>query len=156
MDSSSMLVDNELWWFLCPICSVLWQAGGTWNKLWRRIGVPCVILTSCLLSGICLWQSLLASILLFAATTLPFTLRGDSVKSYWYNWVWIWVWALLLLLPSQLLQLDLTTVVIPLIALGSLATLSNISWSARLVQWKFFEACAGILVAYPFCMILSK
>ena len=148
-------VVTEHIWFIVPLCGLLWQLGGTFNRWYRRAGVPCVIFIWCLLFGASWLSALLSSILLYTVTTLPFTIRKDGEVKGWYSYAWMFVLGLLYALPSQVLQLSLSTALIGCILVGSLGTLSNHRVTRRYVQWKFFEFCAGSFVAYSFCMALS-
>jgi hypothetical protein len=147
---------GEYVWFIVPICGLLWQIGGTFNRWYRRAGVPCVIFISCLLCGISWLSALSSSILLYIVTTLPLTLIGDDITKHWQNWVWIWILGLLYALPSQVLQLSLSAELIGCILVGSLGTLSNLPMSHRFAPWKLVEFCYGSFVAYSFCVALSS
>jgi hypothetical protein len=149
-------MNSELAWLAMPLVGLLSQIGGTYNKLYRRIGVPSVItLVSFLLVGFQWWLPVLF-ILIFVVTTLPFTLKGDSLYSHWFNWVWIWILGYLLGLPSVLLGWKGALYsLVPCFTQGILGTISNIRGTAHLAQWKMVEGLVYIAMAYPYLELMT-
>jgi hypothetical protein len=89
-------------------------------------------------------------------STLPFTFKGDSIHSHWFNWVWIWIAGYLLGLPSVILGWDgLWYALVPCVAQGVLGTLSNLPKTSKYVQWKFFEGAVWFCMAYPYALLMS-
>lgn len=142
----------EYAWFLLPIVGLLWQLGGTFNRWYRRAGVPCTIFIFSLLYGISWQSSLLSSILLYTVTTLPFTIRKDGEIKGWTSWAWMWVLGALYGLPSQVLRLSPVAVIVPCIVVGTFGTLSNLRGTSQLAPWKMCEFFFGVSVAYGFCL----
>lgn len=156
-------MSKELIWFLAPISSILWMAGGTWKKAIRRIGVPAAIVFSTVLYfGLSWWQLPLA-LSLFGVTTLPFTLKGDSIHDYWFNWVWIWIAGFIFGLPVVFTSLIcsafslqvLLLCLIPMFVQGIFGTLSNIKETSKWFPWKLCECMIGLSVAIPHCFIMN-
>lgn len=147
-------MDRELIWLITPIWSFLHAFGGWRNKNWRRLGIPLTLLASGLFFPTPWLPLVCSSLLLALCLRLPFTLIGNSVNSSAWNWVWIFVLPLLQSSPSLVLRIEPLAVVVPALVLGLLGTLSNVSLSSRFVPWKWYEACAGFLIAYPYCLAL--
>jgi hypothetical protein len=130
--------------------------GGTFNKLFRRWGVPTIItIASLTFLGFSWWLPVLF-LSIFAVATLPFTLKGASLHEHWFNWVWIWIAGYLLGLPSVILHKNgYMYAFVPFFTQGILGTLSNLKWSAKYVQWKFFEGAVWFAMAYCYALSIS-
>jgi hypothetical protein len=151
----------ELVWFLLPLASMLWAAGGTWNKLFRRAGIPISVFLACLVFLGFSWWLPLITLPYFLVTILPFTLVDDSVPSHWVNWVWIWVWALLIGLAS--LGIGILTGFVGESLFSSLVmlipalccTLSNVRATAKYFPWKLCEATTGFFSVIPVATLIQ-
>jgi len=143
---------GELIWFLAPVSAILWAAGGTWNKLFRRIGCPAIITVLAFFHYGFAWQPFALAAATFAVTTLPVTLKGDSVVSSWVNRIWVFVWGVLLLAPALIVKFDF----LPLagLMLGLLVTFSN-SDLRDFFPWKWCEVITGAMFLYPYCLHFS-
>ena len=155
-------MNTELVWFSIPIVMFLWQAGGTWNKIFRRILAPIFLMSVLFLFLGFKWYFLLFAPLLLAAASLPFTLIGDSVHDNWINWPWIWVHGYLSGLPIvavgafagpfwECLLFALGTMAIR----GVCETMSNIKGTSKLFVWKLCEGMAGLAVSLPVCWFVQ-
>jgi hypothetical protein len=144
-------MDRELVYFSAPLNGLLWAAGGTWWKPFRRIGYPLITTLLVLLFFGFSWRVLAVPCLTFAVTTLPTTLKGDSVTSSWLNRAYVFFWGILLTAPSLLLSMSLVPVVVGLV-IGVIVTLSNWEPTAKYFQWKWCEVLIGTLVMYPYCV----
>jgi hypothetical protein len=147
----------ELVWLICPLVALLSQLGGTYNKSYRRWGVPSVItIASLIFLGFSWWLPVLF-FSIFVVSTLPFTLVGDSLHKCWINWVWIWIAGYLLGLPSALISGEKGTLyaLIPMAVQGILGTLSNVKVTAKYVPWKFFEGAMWFSMAYCYALSIS-
>ena len=144
----------ELVWLICPIVALLSQLGGTYNKSYRRWGVPSVITIAALsFLGFSWWLPVLF-LSIFVASTLPFTLIGDGLKASWLNWVWIWVAGYLLGLPSLILDRHgWLYAFVPSVVQGVIGTLSNLKATEKSFPWKFCEGIIWFSMAY--CYALS-
>lgn len=146
---------NELWWLACPVNSILWALGGTWNRYFRRIGYP--LITTCLV-GFTLgfsWQLLVLPLLTFFATTLPLTLKGDDVTSSIWNRLWVWVAGYLIAAPVLLLSFNLLLPLWSCVTQGVAVTLSNEKMTAHLMPHKLVESLVGFSVLIPYCLVVS-
>jgi hypothetical protein len=148
-------MNRELVWLICPLVALLSQLGGTYNKSYRRWGVPSVItLAALLFLGFSWWLPVLF-FSIFAVSTLPFTLVGDSLHECWINWVWIWIAGFLLGLPCIILGGKLWFCLVPCIVQGVLGTLSNVKATAKYVPWKFFEGAVWFSMAYCYALSIN-
>jgi hypothetical protein len=158
-----MVLQSEWVWFSAPIYGLLWQLGGTFNKLYRRIGIPALsILIAWVFLGWSYWWIALA-ITQFITLILPFTLRGDSVLGAKINWAWIWILGYLCGLPSLVIGVlhglywqPFVASLIPCLTLGIWGTLSNINATREFSLWKWVEFVVGGAVAYPICLLINK
>lgn len=142
----------EIAWFILPINSALWMAGGTWNKLFRRIGYPlCISLLGLLFSRYSWWWAL-SSLAAYGVATLPTTLIGSDVTSSIWNRVWVFIWGIALTLPSLLVSRLILPCLIFGLFIGLLVTLSNWKPTARYFPWKMVEFFVGSLVMIPYCL----
>ena len=152
----------ELVWFIMPTIIILWQLGGTFNKLFRRLGFP--IVASCaplFYLGWSWWWPLLFG-LCFLVTTLPFTLKGDGINEHWFNWIWIWILGYLYGLPSIVIglcgghtALALLVALTPCIATGIVGTLSNVPATSKYFPWKECEGVIGFFTAIPYALLIQ-
>lgn len=149
-------MNRELVWLMLPVVGFLSQIGGTYNKLFRRLGVPLIItMSSFLLFGFSWWLPALF-LTIFGVACLPFTLIGDSLQASWVNWVWIWVSGYLLGLPSLFLSdSGWLYAFVPCVVQGICGTLSNIQATAKYFQWKFCEFIIWASMAYCYALALS-
>lgn len=137
------------------LIAFLWRIGGAgwkpFEKNWRRIVVPLVILTTLLISGAGVIHSILIAAFLLAALRLPLTLIGSEINSP-LNFLWVWISGLVLGIPSLIAHGWTWMVILPMLAQGISVTLSNISKTAR--DWPH-EACE-VLIGYSVALsILS-
>jgi hypothetical protein len=144
-------VDKELAWLLCPVFGFLYALGGYRQKNWRRLGLPFVLLLASLLFGSFSWWVVLSALLLGLSLRLPFTLRGDSLYSWWGNWPYIWLAGYLMGLTS----FSILGALAPCLVQGIFGTLSNVPATARFFPWKWVEASVGFALAYPFALSLQ-
>ena len=153
---------SELLWLSLPIIGLLSQLGGTFNKLYRRIGIPTTLVILYLIAQTFdfshfLWlRYIIVWLWAFFCSTLPFTLIGNSIKEHWLNWIWVWVLGLLngaivLVLNYKLFYL----ILIPVLVYGTTITLSNIKVTAKYFQWKFVEFIIYVSVGYIFVLALQ-
>ena len=156
-------MSKEWVWFALPIIMLLSQLGGTFKKQYRRIGIPSLItLVALIFSGWSWWLGLVW-VGIFIATTLPFTLIGDSIHSSWINWVWVWVWQGIICLSASALilaygnaSLYLYGSIMPFIVGGIVATLSNIKSKANFFPWKLCEAINWGFGLIPALLVISN
>jgi hypothetical protein len=149
-------VNSELVWFICPTVGVLSMLGGLKYKLFRRVGVPLAITatTSLFLGWSWWWPVLFISI--YAVTTLPFTLIGDSLDKSWVNWVYIWLAGYLLGFPAVLINKNAWIYAfVPCVVQGVFGTLSNIKQSSKYAPWKFCEFIIWASMAYCYALSIS-
>jgi hypothetical protein len=145
---------NELVWLLPILNAFLWFAGGKWNKLFRRLGFPILVLWACLLVKLGLWMALGTTILAGVGPWLPFTLIGDGVRKHWLNWVWIVACPLFLLGPA-LIHFSFNRLLFVLWAwpiVASANVLSNLMFSKDSFKWKFVEGLTGFLALSPYLL----
>ena len=149
-------MNREVVWLLCPLVGLLSQLGGTYNKSFRRIGVPLIITVANLLFlGFSWWLPLLL-ISIFAVATLPFTLIGDALDKSWVNYIWIWLAGYLLGLPSLLISRHgWIYALVPCITQGIIGTLSNVKVTAKYFPWKFCEFIIWASMAYCYALSIS-
>ena len=74
---------SELVWFLVPLGALLWMAGGTWHKAYRRWAYPLGLCISLLLAGAPGWPMLWVFFVTVLATHLGY---GDD-SSWFERWV---------------------------------------------------------------------
>jgi hypothetical protein len=148
---------QELCWLIVPVCGLLSQMGGTWNKAFRRYGIPILMaVTWCVFMGFD-WRVLLMALLQWGAYCLPITLKGDSVNGNGLlNWLWLPV--LGILICSSPLVMDTVawpaTVIFGL-TYGIFCALSNTPATAKWFQWKFVELFSGMFPAAVLCFTLT-
>ena len=155
-------MNPEMAFLATAISSMLWMLGGTYNKLYRRAGIPTLLtLTAIYFLGWSWWWVLLF-ISYFASTTTPFTLRGDDLDDHWFNWVWIFIAGLLLGLPILIvgivyskILLSCILALIPMVAQGFVGTLSNLDDTVEFFPWKLCEAVIGFSVAIPLALMIN-
>ena len=142
----------ELVWLICPIVGILSQLGGTFNKLYRRLGVPTVITLSALLFLGWSWWLPVLFLSIFGVTTLPFTLCNN-----WFQWVWIWIAGYLLGLPCVFISgwNGLIYALVPCLAQGICGSLSNIPVTAKYFTWKFCEYIIWAMMAYSYAISIQ-
>lgn len=124
------------------LCAVLNRAGGKFDKRWRRIGLPLLIMLYGLLKH--RWWSVLSLPLGFGVFCLPITLVGDDIKAHWYNWVWVFVLGCLIgLIPiySGLLAIGYGLIFFLLVFF------SNLKKTADIFRWDRVELIYGSLLA---------
>jgi hypothetical protein len=143
---------NELSWFLLPVSGFLWMAGGTWKKQFRRIGIPLCIFSFVFLFSTPWFSWLLSSILFFIATTLPITLKGDSIPAHAINWVWIFVLGLIFWVISFPCGFSPA---VPLL-FGFIVTFSNLPQTRKFFPWKLCEFLFGAITAYPYAYLVGS
>ena len=153
----------ELTWFAVPISGILWALGGTFNKAYRRIGVPVLLAAQVIIFiGFTWWVvGILAGYL--AALRLPFTLKGDSIHDSAINWDWIWISGALLGVPALFLGLATGNLkeaavvgTVPMIVQGILGTLSNLKTFREIIVWKLVEISVGMAVAFPIAHLIQQ
>jgi hypothetical protein len=147
----------ELVWFLSPICAILYQLGGTYNKLIRRVGIPSVITLASIFVKGWAWSDLLLWPAIFGVLSLPFTIGKGDVRK-WYQFAWIWVLGYLLGAPCFLISFSPSSfyfALFPCVMLGITGTLSNIPKTASLFPWKFVEGITGFFMATSYCLALN-
>lgn len=150
-------MNRELVWLILPLVGLASQLGGTYNKLYRRWGVPSIITIAALLFlGFSWWLPVLF-ISIFSVSTLPFTFIGDSLQQHWFNWIWIWIAGYLLGLPSVLLsgERGLYFALVPMAVQGICGTLSNVKATSKFFQWKFCEFIIWASMAYCYALSIS-
>ena len=139
---------RELVYMQIPIAALLSQIGGTWNKLFRRIGIPTLFTISAIGFLGFHWPLLLLWPAFFGLASLPFTFKGDKISDYWFNWIWIiilgvlsWacsfpvVLAKMSMFPSYAILSAWT-----LVGFSAVGILSNIKATAKFFEWKLCEA----------------
>lgn len=136
------------------IAAFLWRMGGSGypglRRNWRRIGVPVLLVSVCLLRWISPLIAILMGLCLHMATRLPLTFFGESLHDHWFNWVWVWIAGYILGLPSVLLHgwNGVLLALIPMVAQGLSVNLSNVSgWPAKTFTHEFCESVTGVAVA---------
>lgn len=147
-------MNRELVWLMLPLVGLLSQLGGTYNKLYRRLGVPSVItLATWLFLGWSWWWPVLF-LSVFAVATLPFTFKGSGLWDYWFNPIWIWILGYLYGLPSILISSSgALYAFVPMVVCGVVGTLSNVRATSKYFPWKFCEFIIWAAMAY--CYALS-
>jgi len=155
-------MSNEVIWLTMPIVGILSQIGGTFLKQVRRIGIPTLMIVIALLFYGFNWLLIPTWLLIFGATTLPFTLKGDSIHEHWINWVWIPIWATLLTYSGILFSViygGITTFlfasILPVVVISTTCILSNVKVTAKYFPWKFCEAVTYMAAMYPSLLILT-
>ena len=137
-----MNLNNELPYIvLLPLSSLLWMLGGWKWKGWRRFVLPLVFLSSCLLAGVSLLQSLGVLIIALIATALPY---GEN--STWTQRIITSVSFGMIGIP---LGLSLTMVIPPIVFI-----LGWIASNKMKMQWKIVEGLTGLAVAIPIADLL--
>jgi hypothetical protein len=149
-------MNTELCWFLLPLAGILSQIGGTWQKAFRRYGIPIAMATTWLLfKGFTPWLFLMV-LIQFGAYCLPTTLKGDSIPKYAINWLWLPILGILQCSSVITLKPDIWVASVILgIVLGSFYALSNLKFSANYFQWKFVECFSGMLPATVLCLAIT-
>lgn len=125
------------------LSSSLFALGGTgkWalsNKLWRRLGVPVVIVAGFLLLGCWFVPAILTGVSLFGVLTLGY---GDG-KPWWYKTIVAFSYSLVFLLVGWTWWF----IIAPLYFL-SLFYMSNTKLLQHDVIWKIVEFMAGAFIA---------
>lgn len=149
-------MNMELVWIICPVVAFLSQMGGTFNKLYRRLGVPAIItLTATLFLGWSWWWPVLF-LCVFGVATLPVTLIGDGIPSSWVNWVWLWVLGYLMGIPCLLIyKYGYLYALISMVSFAVPVSLSNIKATAHWFPWKFVEGFTWFMMAYCYAIAIS-
>ena len=154
---------TELIWLLCPLSGILSIIGGWKKKSVRRIGIPCLVTITALVFCGWSWYLPLLWVSIFAFTTLPFTLIGDSIPENWINWLWVVVYSALMPLTGIFsalaygnLTLFLWACLVAYIVILPCFILSNVKATARLFTWKFVEGLTYMMMVYPICQVLTN
>jgi len=156
MSFKDLKKSKELIWIVALFAGILWQVGGTYNKNFRRIGVPLILALSAWIWLGFSWRLIAYFVSMLAITRLPFTFKDDSVHDHWYNWPYIWVAGYLLGLPALFYSTDaLLYSLVPMFIQGILGTLSNLTFSRSYIQWKIVEGAIGIAVSVPLALIIT-
>ena len=135
------------------ISAFLWRMGGSGypglHRNWRRIGVPALVVSVCLLRGISPLIAILTGLCLHMGTRLPLTFFGEDIHEHWFNWVWVWLAGYILGLPAVLTHgwVGFAFAIIPMVTQGLSVTLSNVSGvNATTFTHEFCESVTGIAV----------
>lgn len=149
-------MNPELIWMLVPLAALLSQIGGTWFKWARRILIPLLFLAAAWIFKGFSWLLIPLALAQFGAFTLPFTLKGNGIPEYWFNWLWVPLWAILICTPPLILNWHVwpATVICGLF-LGLICTLSNIAIMAKWFQWKLCELFIGACPAVVLCFAVT-
>lgn len=152
---------TETAFFALPIVALLYMAGGTFHKSFRRFGIPLFMAVfGIIFLG---WHSgwITLSLGYVAVLSLPFTLIGDDVNGHFLNFLWIWVFGYLLGLPALVIGvylhkigLSLALSIIPCLLIGISATLSNLKVSRNFMPWKLVEFIAGFSMTLPVVFLI--
>ena len=150
-------MNTELCWLLLPIAGLLSQLGGTWNKAFRRYGIPlAVVITLGIFMG---WRAIyiLTAVHLWGAYCLPITKFGDNIPDDWRNWLWIPF--LCIFMCSSVLWLNWQhywpSCLVCGVLLSLLMILSNIQETAKYFPWKMVEFFEGVLSVIPICYLIT-
>ena len=155
-------MSGELIWFVLPVSGIIYMAGGTWKKQFKRIGVPLsALVVTCLFAGIH-WAWIVMALWYFGKMTIPLTLIGDGIPDHWFNWIWVWVHGYLMGLPclifgvftEQVLAAFLLSFV-PCVLHGLFTTFSNLRFSRAWFPHKLCEFVTGASVLYPLARLVE-
>lgn len=137
-------------WGLPIICAILWRIGGKYNKIVRRAGIPLSVFIAAIISLGWSWWYFPMVVGYWAATTLPFTFKGDSIPhNGWFNWAWPWILGYITSLPSLFIHFSGKAFLYPLITLtvfGLCTTLSNLKETRQVFKWHWCELLFGASV----------
>lgn len=126
-----------------PLVWLLWTAGGTFNKAFRRLGVPLLILTVCLLMKTDFIIAFIVSALSFAAYTLGY----GGQKSWLFRGFAGCCYAISLI-PLGLHPILLTIPVTFLLTFWLSRRFNSFSW-------KVSEGLTSLSIALSLCVLLN-
>ena len=126
---------------LLPLTSFLWMLGGWKWKGCRRFVLPLVFLSSCLLAGVSLLQSLSVLIIALIATALPY---GENST-----------WTIRIITAVTFGLIGMPLGVTPLMLVPPAVFLIGWLASNKLgLAWKLAEGITGLAVAIPIADLL--
>jgi hypothetical protein len=150
-------LNSELCWLVLPLTALLSQIGGTWQKAFRRYGIPIAMVITYVLFAGWNWWLIPMALFQFGVYTLPVTLKGDSIKGNgWINWAWLPVKYILVACPPLFLQPELWfgSVLLGLL-MATMVILSNMEGTAKYFQWKMIEAFHGMTPVIILCLAIT-
>ena len=130
-------------------CAVLNRLAGYGDskhaKLWRRVGVPILIMLYGLLKH--RWWSIASLPLGFGVFCLPITLVGNDIRTDWINYPWLYILGILIgLISIPHSFIELIFCFIYGIIFGTLVVLSNLKKTREIFLWSYVELVYGGLL----------
>lgn len=150
-------MNQELCWLIVPVCGLFSQIGGTWEKAFRRYGIPILMAITWSVFVGWSWWLLLMMVIQWASFFLPITFKGDSIPNNgWFNWVWLPILGVLQSSSPNVMNHDIWGVSVFLGCLmGLFFALSNIPKTAKYFPWKFVEIFEGAFPATVLCFAIT-
>ena len=153
---------RELVYMQIPIAALLSQIGGTWQKLFRRIGIPTLFTVSSIGFLGFHWPLLLLWPAFFGLASLPFTFVGEKLSDHWFNYVWVVIlgllaWAAAIGVPIYSTALFGNYFILlgwTMVGYSLPGLLSNVKVFSKFFEWKLCEALFwGSIATVVSCLV---
>lgn len=133
-------------WYI-PLCGVLFAVGGTYNKAWRRFGIPLLTALVLFLCGV-----MSSKIAIVCGLLCGYLHLGYSPEKK--KWIYIFGVLFSYTIPFVIIGLSIWQIITP-ITLLILMLMSNNKIFEKEVVWKCWELLAGMLIATTVVGILN-
>lgn len=137
-------MDKEILYIIIPpLFWFLWTSGGKWNKAFRRLGIPLLILTVCLLQQV----SIYSTIAVAGLSAASYAIGYGNTKSWLFR-VFVGFCYALALLPLGYSPI--------LLAIPAVFVVTF--WASRKgwLTWKIAEGLTSLTISISFVFILTK